>query len=511
MKKIFIILLFVSLLAPADAHAAFLGIGGCSAAAAVEGAVSKATDVATSKIANTIGVGAGVLGQEVPVKDSSVRKSTRALEAKECIGDALGWALANGVLSAFVQSITDWVNNGFEGGPAFVTDLDQFLGQVADETALDFIEGTELGFLCSPFQLEIRLALAVQRQPFQERIRCSLGDVVDNADRFFSGDFSGGGGWPAWFRVHAYQRNNPYGAYALSLAELEVRIDSRRSNEKSLLTFGSGFFSKRECVAYEDIKGSEKISQTGEVQRRCTDWKIVTPGTQVNASVAKALGVGVDRLTIADEIDELINALFAQLAQKALTGVDGLRGLSSRSSSSARTYTTADGRVVQGSYLEALVNETDTGSVSGAKNILLANIESAIELEEAYRAALEQNIAALNNVDGSTFACYYALSAPLNGTGVLAEIRNASELEDLYRARLEASRAAIDTLEDIRDQAAGAFDANVLNDAADAYDAVLASGGIHSETETAELVDEASALSAIVATPDTYCGAGATP
>lgn len=501
MKKIFIALLFVSLLTPAGAQAAFLGIGGCSASAAVQGAVSKATDEATSKIGNITGISKSVLGQEVPVRDSAVRKSTGALEAKECIGDALGWALANGVLAAFVQSITDWVNNGFEGGPAFVTDLDQFLGQVADETSLDFIyHDPALGFLCSPFQLEIRLALAVQRQPFQERIRCSLGDVADNVDRFFSGDFSGGGGWPAWFRVHAYQRNNPYGAYALSLAELEARIDTRRSNEKSLLTFGSGFFSKRECMNSEVIPGSEKISSTGAPQTRCTDWRIVTPGAQVNASLAKALGVGVDRLTIADEIDELISALFSQLAQKALTGVNGLRGLSSRSSSSARTYTAPDGTEVRGSYLEALVNETDTGSVSGARNILFANIDSAIDLERSYRGTLEQNIAVISSVESPTFACYRALSGAED-----IDAENASALESVYRARLETSRATIDTLENIRDQAASAFDADTLNGAADAYDAVLASGVIHSEAETNELLDEAAALSAIAASSGEFC------
>ena len=72
-------------------------------------------------------------------------------------------------LRAMVRSIIQWINSGFQGAPAFVTDLRGFLVDVADEIAGEFIyQSDALRFLCSPFQLDVRIALAgtYSRGPF---------------------------------------------------------------------------------------------------------------------------------------------------------------------------------------------------------------------------------------------------------------------------------------------------------------------------------------------------------
>jgi len=429
---------------------------------------------------------------------------TTALTTKENILDAVAFTLKEGIIAALTQSIVDWINNGFEGGPSFVTNLNQFLGEVADQTSLDFIEGGDLGFLCSPFALEIRLGLAVQRQPFKERIRCSLGDVIDNADRFFSGDFSQGG-WPAWFRVHSQIQNNPYGAYALSLGELEARISSRQSEETKLLEFGGGFFSKRKCVEYKTSSVTNHATGEGTIDtEQCAQWEIVTPGAQINDQLSRVLGSGFEELHLADEINEIVNALIAQLAQQALTGLDGVRGLSSRSSSSARTYVDAQGRLVQGSYLETLSNQTSQASLTSTRESLLFRVEDSIDKESEYLVVVQNMLTLLKQVDETVFQCYVEVNGvqrELSRKGV----NGFGETITYYEDALVLSREALDSLETVRDETIQATDTSLLNAANDAYEVILRSLGVHSTVETFALQNEYNSLLTIQNDTAEFC------
>lgn len=495
-KKLLVAFIALALLLPAgNAHAGLLSFGSCGAASAVQGAVSQATDKIANVAVNKAGL-AGAGGGEVPVKDSKVRNNTNTLVAKECIGDALAFALKEGLISAITHSIVDWINNGFEGGPSFVTDFEQFLGEIADETSLDFIYGSELGFICSPFQLDIRLALATQQQPFHNRIRCSLGDVTDNASAFLKGDFSQGG-WPAWWSIHTRAENNPFGARAIAIAELDARIASRQDARRWEVTVGGGYFSKRRCVQYANTQttaNADKTTNTGAP--KCLQWEIVTPGAQINDLMSQVLGSGFRQLELADEINEIINALISQLSYQALSSLDGLRGLSSRSSSSSR-----NGQ----SYLEALANETSGTSVDAAQDVLMLNIESAIDLEIAYRDEVELLITALEETDTATYACYAQAAEISSENGDDRELR----IEELEK-QVERAEETLGALVRAQDQAARATAPEALNRAADAYDAILASGALHSDAETAALQSEREDIATVVAAGAEFCSQNTT-
>lgn len=505
------------LFAPAaPAHALGGGILGCGAAEAG----SAVTQAAASAVGSL---------HAVPVTDKITNRNTTILKTKECVLDGLGIALAKGMISALTINIVDWINGGFEGSPAFVTDLHGFLGDIADQTSLDFIRGTELGFLCTPFSVDIRLALAVQRQPFRERIRCSLGDVTDNASAFFSGDFSQGG-WPAWFRVHTSFKNNPYGAYLLASSELDVRIAGRRSEELQLLSFGDGFFSKGKCrLDSSSVKSKNAVNHLGTndpisitpdttTENGCLSaggaWDIVTPGGQIAAQLENVLGSGVRQLELADEFDEIINALIAQLGQQALTSLDGLRGLSSRSSSSAVARTNADGTRTTGSYLEALVAESEDSSLTAARQTLVSDIDSALSLEEEYQDALAGLIAnteAARGEFGSQYACYFTGgSAP--GTPTAGTFETTLAGENAARA---VSTETTSRLLAVRAEANGARDSASLNAAADTYDAILSEGTVHSSADivfiNADLDGQTTTLETLRADPEALGACSLTP
>ena len=49
--------------------------------------------------------------------------------------DAIAWTVAKTAVQSLTQSIVNWINSGFEGSPAFVTDLENNLGNLSDAVA----------------------------------------------------------------------------------------------------------------------------------------------------------------------------------------------------------------------------------------------------------------------------------------------------------------------------------------------------------------------------------------
>lgn len=238
---------------------------------------------------------------------------THTLWTKEFLLDTIAWGLVNIMLKEMIRSTTQWVKSGFKGSPAFVTDMEGFLLDIADKVAGNFIYGSALQGLCSPFKLNIQLALDIQyRATRGYQAMCRLSSVIKNVDRFLAGDFLQGG-WNGWYSVTLTPSNNPYGAMLQAQDALYASIGSSQKNEADILGFGKGFLSVKQCI--DDGAGF------GEY---CS---IVTPGTAIENQLNMALGSPARRLEVADELNELVGALAQQLAKEALGGVGGLLGL----------------------------------------------------------------------------------------------------------------------------------------------------------------------------------------
>lgn len=237
---------------------------------------------------------------------------------KDFLLDLIQWILVDIVLAQIIDDVLAWVASGFQGDPAFVTDLEGYLVNIADETAGNFIYGSELGVLCSPFKLEVQTIIEThyfQRdRNFQNQAQCRLSDVVDNVDAFLNdGDFYAGG-WDGWFNLTQRSSNNPYGALVLAEAEMKLRIVNQQGRESTLLDWGSGFlsFKNEDC----DVSVDPTCKQ------------ILTPGAVIEEQVNKTLGIEMDRLVTADELDETFAALATSLVTRIVQG-NGLRGISS--------------------------------------------------------------------------------------------------------------------------------------------------------------------------------------
>ena len=251
----------------------------------------------------------------VPVSEWGIRSKEVGLTILGVTIPGLTWdsiaiAIAKVALEQILQATTDWVRRGFEGNPAYATDPAQFFTKIADNVAGEFIRGSELGFLCSPFQTKIRLALQ-QYYTQRRRFQCSVTGIISNLDAFYN-DFSQGG-WDGWFSMTQNDFGNPYGSYLQGQIELDNRIAKAVGIQSQQLNWNSGFLSWSECV--------EEDFMTGECMKR---GPVQTPGKVIESQLESVLGSGLRQLELADEFDELVSALFAQLLKQIVFNVRGL-------------------------------------------------------------------------------------------------------------------------------------------------------------------------------------------
>ena len=77
--------------------------------------------------------------------------------AKEMGLDTVGWMLADRTIKRMTASTVKWINSGFRGSPAYVTDPQAYFLDIGDKVAGEFIENSGLDFLCSPIKAKIKI------------------------------------------------------------------------------------------------------------------------------------------------------------------------------------------------------------------------------------------------------------------------------------------------------------------------------------------------------------------
>lgn len=315
---------------------------------------------------------------------------------KEFTLDGIAHALAKMVLKSMTQSILNWINSGFQGSPAFVTDLKQFLRDRVDQVIDDFINNDPaLNFLCSPFQLDVKIALATAYQESAHgglgaKAQCTLSDVTDNVEGFLNGAFNEGG-WESWFELTQNPVNTPTGALLTAETEMYARIVDEEGRTIRELDWGDGFLSFKVCA------------DTAR-QQNCS---ITTPGRVIADQINKSLGAGQDALISADEINEIIGALFAQLAKVAITGAGGLLGLSNDSYTPGPSIPCG----TSNSFLDQLCEENQE---DGAVNPFIGALEreaANTDLQNQIITAVDAVETRLDNAISSNDGCV-ALTLP---------------------------------------------------------------------------------------------------
>lgn len=252
--------------------------------------------------------------------------------------DSITWFLARKVVHEFGQATVNWIRTGqdpfFSGGTEgslFVTNIDELLLDAADNQASLMLRdyfGPSWDKLCSPFRLRVGLGLSQSYGrgygSFGQKARCSITDIVDNVEDFYE-NFENGG-WAAWIKTARYE-NTAWGL--LTLAEEESRERETRAVRANQIdaSAGLGFLGLRDCVKGVRRDGSVVRNPPNKPDIRCTDYLTKTPGRAVVDSFDQATRAQLDKVGAADEINEIIAALFDKLLSWIVGGGSGSKGL----------------------------------------------------------------------------------------------------------------------------------------------------------------------------------------
>ncbi|MEK9186348.1 MAG: hypothetical protein AAB885_02045 [Patescibacteria group bacterium] len=255
--------------------------------------------ISTKASIPTIETNAAVIASEVTVANIK--------SVKEPIEKVLLNILKRTLLNQIVNQITSYIEGN--GDPKFITDWRGFLSQAADNAAGEFINSTALGFVCSPFNLQLRIALSPVKK-FDDQVSCSLTQIVGNVEAFYN-DFRTGG-WIGYAESWAPQ-NNFIGVLLMSSIELEKQKAAAVSAAQSEGIAGGGFLSIKKC----DENG--KNCQT------------TTPGRVVGDLVGEAVGSDIAMIVNATELSDYVGAIADAFVNRLVReGVNGLRGVSSK-------------------------------------------------------------------------------------------------------------------------------------------------------------------------------------
>ncbi len=326
---------------------------------------------------------------------------------KEELWDCLAWALAKMIWRKIAADIVDWINSGFNGRPAFLQNFTRFMIGIADQTAGELIQGVGLGFLCSPFQLSIRIALAqryAQRAP-----ACTLTQVIANVENFVN-DFRQGG-WPSWLQITTQPNNNPYGGLLIAEATIQLRTAEATLQQKEYLSYGRGFLPKTKQVCRQ-ASVSVVRGQAPQTTVTCIE-QVQTPGDVIAKQIGDVVGSTQAQYMLADEFNEIIDALMSQLLMQALNGLFGVSEPKSYGDDYYRFSSLADELRAE-SYTPTF---DDSGGDSGgvAENSLLEQINFSIDAEVALQARIQEAISLIEASQANlqiVQQCWFAKASP---------------------------------------------------------------------------------------------------
>ncbi len=390
--------------------------------------------------------------------------------------------IAKTALQQITISVVNWINSGFNGQPSFVNNFQQFFTNVADLAAGQFIQGTGLAFLCSPFKLQIKVAIA-QSYANRGAQSCSLTGIIKNINNFMNGSFTQAG-WPGLLQFTTVPTNNPYGAFAYAQVGLSTAQSNATANAKNNIS-PTGFLNLQQVYNCTDqtqngIGGSASIGTNAQAAASAGSpalgpgckTKVVTPGGVIADSLGAVNKSGVDQLGIGNDIDQIISALTTQLITKTLQS-----GLSSLSQPQGTTQTAAD-LAAQQQAASLLIDMQ--GSVSTAQQIGSIYQGSISDIESA-----QNNLNNLANCWG-TVASSSSTSAALGAQNAASANANLVALNtqvDGYNNSITNLNAQISTLDQFESQmSSAASDADVANAAA-SYNAAVAAGSFPAQAD----------------------------
>lgn len=319
-----------------------------------------------TSIASTAAIG----GTYVPVYDAAVALNTGVLAYKECVLRGLfnqtKQAATLSMVDRNYKFMSGQASNGRNGNPYWVVNYSKELGQVSDKAFVKAFQSGVLSSLNSAFQNQVKNALVrnyqmTTRAP-QNALTCPYnGDwraATRNPTQNFSYDAIFALGNPNCDPVYAYMgsQDQMYASVAASQNEWTTRLD--RNN---------GIY--------------DVVDQNGDV---------VVPGIFLNAVGTQSLTSGFRQLENADDIGEMVGAVFAGIGTKLLSGPSSVASVQS--------------------YIDQAVAQQRDSLANAAVSTALTNLYQILSWEQQYNdilSAIADTLTdAVDQLRGAEKACW---------------------------------------------------------------------------------------------------------
>lgn len=414
--------------------------------------------VAQKAVGFTVAAASGALTAFVSVQTNDM--NSQAGQSADTLIGCIVRALARIAIQQITSQTVSWINSGFEGEPAFVQDFDKFFTDVADKAAGSVIQGGDLAFLCSPFQLQVRIAIA---QSYARRTSgaaaqqsCTLTSVVGNVENFMNGNFSEGG-WPGLISFTTVPTNNPFGAYAAAQVHLGNRVSSATAEAKLKLSPG-GFLSQEECdeVLVEGFGG--------EVTTQKTNCHIVTPGTTIESELEAVFKSNLDSLQLAESIDQIISALVNSLITNVFQ--KGLSNLTSRD-------------------VGGQITPQDAQAAAEAQDIL-QKLQAVVQRAQQYGSAQQGSITDIQNAQSNLTTlqvCWDTNNSSPQANAAEAKVAALEVRIASYNNQITRANAALAQVQQIQTQALSASNLTQIRAISQALTQAESSGALITSAE----------------------------
>ncbi|MFA7309600.1 MAG: hypothetical protein WC050_01710 [Candidatus Paceibacterota bacterium] len=311
----------------------------------------------TGSYAMSVGALSAVGGTYVPVNDAAVTLNTGYLVYKECVLRGIVNRMREDQTAGLLKKITVAYSNGRNGQPMFVQSLPKESRAVYTSSVSRDIQGDTLSPLNPAFQTAAKRAIVEGYMAGINAPNRSLGCR-------YQGDLyqlqtqptkASGNIW-AGLNAMAYPSCNPFFAVQAAKDLVMGNAASLWNDQLTQVGWGNGNYPRQVYDADGNLI-------------------TVTPGYLIGATEQQALETGFAQLQNANDIDQMVGALFSGITSQVISDSRGLAGLTQNNGN-------------QMSYLDQVIKESASGLRNSALNAAIQIVAAAKSNELTYFNAM---------------------------------------------------------------------------------------------------------------------------
>ena len=333
----------------------------------------------------SVGSLSAVGGVYVPVNDAAVTLNTGYLVYKECVLRNVVDRIRESVTSAIANQTIETGLTGRDGEPMFSVDLIKEQLEPADAAELDFLNSFSSS-INPAYKDQIQKALAKSyvnstRNPFAVLTCPETKNLNDIYSRNNTNVWDG-------LSTMADPACDPISVFVTASQLSDTAREQAVGDVMQQLNWGNGYYPK----ATKNPDGTLIVQ---------------TPADMIEKNITQAVQAGFEEAKAANDIGQVVGALFSGMASQTITGDQGFAGLNKSSGS-------------QPSYLNAVAASSGSGLRTAVDNAVKGILTNAMNIEKSYYDILNSIgqllVKTATTIRGQERACWNLI---INGNGTI--------------------------------------------------------------------------------------------